>query len=1299
MKITFSIIISFFLFADTTFTQNETRLEADVDYGNPGDGFGLSISMQGDYLMVGTPYDDFYYPYQPFAMDVGSVTIFERELVGWKVNNIISGPSPGAHFGSAVSISGDYACIGVPKMLAGLAASAFPENAGQVCILRKEDNNWIIDTWLEPSGDDIVIGFGSSLSIYEDYAVVGTYDGDTPSPPGTAYIFKLEGENWIQQETLYSGEPNGNDNFGRSVAIFGDYILVGADGIKSNNYNYPGTVFVYRLLETGWDEEIRLIPQDAEARDGFGFSVAISNDFIAVSSPNDNIDVGVYGSVYIYYNDGSSWLEHQKLIAPDGNLGDGFGRSVYINEDVLIIGAPYAYGDHSYTGAVYLYKRVDNDWIFQSKILASDGVANDGFGSSVALDNSTCAIGAPEDDNFIGHNAGSVYVFKGITTPYLSLPQVFDFGKAFITKTENINLQIKNEGLVDLNISAISITGTDATSFNSEQATFSVAPGTTYNLNVSFTPNEIRQYVASLNISSNGGYKSVTLIGNGSPLFSITPEELQFGNTSVGDNPKKNISIQNVDVTSITVDSIIIKSVAPVYNVFTTNVTTPFQLNPDEILNSEIEFRPYDILEFNSKLIVYSSNGSDSISLYGKGFYAGFLKIDKDTVNFGTVMTGKSGYDSVIVSNNGGYSLHVDSILINGIGNFMAGPVSFSINPGSHRKIGLTFFPNTDGVFEGVLDIYSTGGDAQVRLIGTGQDAGILDVTPDTLFFNNMPVGQKLTEQLLIANWGYVDLHIIALSISGSNSSNFSSTLDPITISPGGIKRLSINFIPNAVGIYLAELSLISDGGNIIVPLVGEGISCSPFLKTEVVPDDASNFHLFGNSVAVSGFNAIIGASPMDQSGAAYIFRCNGSGWSQNAKLLPVNTGIYDGSFGTSVDISNHVAIVGAPAHNDSGAAYIFNYQGFLGGWNLVDTLFADISSPTKRDEFGLSVAIDDNIAIIGAPKAFINPNTSAGIVYIFKAPNYVTGPKWYLLDRLTAFDGSVNHRFGYSVDVSGDFAIVGTVNNGAYIYQSIGGDFSTDWFFRGKLLSSDYNQNDHFGSPVSISGNIAMVGAPFNDLKGAVYIFERVGGVWIETAKITSPDPIDYGSFGQSISLSGHSALIGTSQQGKVYLFERQNSNNWDLITTIKDNGIDHNNGFGDCVGLDANSAVGIIGIRSDYYNNMFSGSADIYSGLAVSSTQIEDLIIPKEFKLIQNYPNPFNPVTTIKFDIPTKSKVVLKIYNILGEDVITLVNEEKLAGNYEVNFDASRFSSGVYFYQLNAGEYLETKKMILLK
>ena len=107
-----------------------------------------------------------------------------------------------------------------------------------------------------------------------------------------------------------------------------------------------------------------------------------------------------------------------------------------------------------------------------------------------------------------------------------------------------------------------------------------------------------------------------------------------------------------------------------------------------------------------------------------------------------------------------------------------------------------------------------------------------------------------------------------------------------------------------------------------------------------------------------------------------------------------------------------------------------------------------------------------------------------------------------------------------------------------------------------------------------------------------------------------------------------------------------------------------------------------------------------DDYKLVQIDTTVgIKDFSVPTEYILYQNFPNPYNPTTTIKYQIPELSFVTLKIYDVLGNEIVTLINEEKPIGSYEVEFDASSLSSGVYSYKLQAGNFIETKKMILLK
>jgi hypothetical protein len=130
----------------------------------------------------------------------------------------------------------------------------------------------------------------------------------------------------------------------------------------------------------------------------------------------------------------------------------------------------------------------------------------------------------------------------------------------------------------------------------------------------------------------------------------------------------------------------------------------------------------------------------------------------------------------------------------------------------------------------------------------------------------------------------------------------------------------------------------------------------------------------------------------------------------------------------------------------------------------------------------------------------------------------------------------------------------------------------------------------------------------------------------------------------------------------------------------------------------LFSTSGEPFIGHSSNISHNQYEGFWYLYNQDIITSVEDDD-IIPATFKLEQNYPNPFNPTTIIRFGVPERSNVVLKIYDILGSEVATLVNEEIDAGWYEKPFNAGGYSSGIYLLRMEAESYVNTKKMILLK
>jgi hypothetical protein len=291
----------------------------------------------------------------------------------------------------------------------------------------------------------------------------------------------------------------------------------------------------------------------------------------------------------------------------------------------------------------------------------------------------------------------------------------------------------------------------------------------------------------------------------------------------------------------------------------------------------------------------------------------------------------------------------------------------------------------------------------------------------------------------------------------------------------------------------------------------------------------------FGDSVSISGDGALIGAWGANEDiGSAYVFRWDGTDWEQEERLL-ASDGAIDDYFGASVSLSANVAIVGAYGDDDkgshSGSAYVFRWDGT--DWEQEQKLLA--SDGAAFDGFGGSVSISGNVALVGAPGDDDNGH-GTGSAYVFRW----NGAKWVQEQKLVASDGAHGDTAGGSVSISGDVALVGADgddDNGdgsgsAYVFRWNG----AKWVQEQKLLASDGDADDEFGESVSINGAVALVGAPKDD-DGSAYVFRWNGTKWVQEQKLVASDCDRGYMFGKSVSTSGALALVG-SNCDSAYVF-----------------------------------------------------------------------------------------------------------------------------------------------------------------
>ena len=197
--------------------------------------------------------------------------------------------------------------------------------------------------------------------------------------------------------------------FGWSVAMSGDTVVVGASG-DDGGHPHKGSAYIFVRDGSTWSQQAKLTASDGESLADFGSSVAISGDTVVVGACYDDAPHPESGSAYVFVRRSSTWTERQKLTASDAAAGDKFGRSVAISGDTIVVGAEYADGAHLDSGSAYVFVRSGSAWSEQAKLTASDGAEDDRFGDSVAVSPGGVVVGAWGDDD-AGSYSGSAYVF------------------------------------------------------------------------------------------------------------------------------------------------------------------------------------------------------------------------------------------------------------------------------------------------------------------------------------------------------------------------------------------------------------------------------------------------------------------------------------------------------------------------------------------------------------------------------------------------------------------------------------------------------------------------------------------------------------------------------------------------------------------------------------------------------------------------------------------------------------------------------------------------------------------------
>jgi hypothetical protein len=303
--------------------------------------------------------------------------------------------------------------------------------------------------------------------------------------------------------------------------------------------------------------------------------------------------------------------------------------------------------------------------------------------------------------------------------------------------------------------------------------------------------------------------------------------------------------------------------------------------------------------------------------------------------------------------------------------------------------------------------------------------------------------------------------------------------------------------------------------------------------EQKLVANDGAEDESFAWSVSLAGDRALVGAyAENSHRGAAYVFVRSGGSWTEEQKLV-ASDGVEADNFGWSVSLAGDRALIGAYGKDTArGAVYVFVRNG--SSWTEEQQLVA--SDGALDDKLGYSVSLAGDRALVGAP----SNDASRGAALVFVR----SGSSWTEEQELVASDGALDDKLGYSVSLAGDRALVGaywddSFRGSAYVFARS----DSSWTEEQKLVASDGADGHRFGDSVSLAGDRALIGAYANDdARGAAYVFVRSGSSWTEEQRLVASDGAYNDLFGWSVSLSGERALVGAhyddNLRGAAYVF-----------------------------------------------------------------------------------------------------------------------------------------------------------------
>jgi len=296
----------------------------------------------------------------------GAVSVFRYDGAAWASSDDLTNPAgmSAEFFGNALSLDGT-------SLVVGATGAGSPK--GAVYLFEAAGSQWTQEAVIARESGPESIGFAYSLALQGDTLAVGAISDGCPSTGsscGSVFIYRRNGQTWENIQKISASDGASLDDFGASVALSGDALLVGAPGVDcSDGSSACGAVYVYTFDGLAWGSETKIASQTSQHGDQFGSSVAIQGNWMLIGAPGPLLFASTAGYAHLYRYENGQWIFEAKLEGVSSDVGSNFGNSVAISGRTAVIGAPFAFGPPEYSGLAYTF-----DLLPCAEIPAASGV-------------------------------------------------------------------------------------------------------------------------------------------------------------------------------------------------------------------------------------------------------------------------------------------------------------------------------------------------------------------------------------------------------------------------------------------------------------------------------------------------------------------------------------------------------------------------------------------------------------------------------------------------------------------------------------------------------------------------------------------------------------------------------------------------------------------------------------------------------------------------------------------------------------------------------------------------------------